>query len=111
MAKLELLVDELGALSEEANKIKERMDEIKAILKEKGAGEYQGKVFKAEVRTTKDVTYDKEKIAKKLGFEKYIIVSEPKITETRKYLPEKELQKYILEIKEDLRVYVSKLKK
>jgi hypothetical protein len=108
MKNLKAKVDRLGELTTTIKKMQSEADELRKELIEQGEGTYEGIEYRAIVSKSISFELDKDKLYQKLK-NKYVEVSKPSITEVKKYIPEKELQNYISNVIETLRVIVKKM--
>ena len=69
-----LMVDELGNIEREINRLKVQADNIKTLLKEEGAGRYEGGNFASLVYYVKGATRtDWRSIAEHVGYSRQLL--------------------------------------
>lgn len=61
------LIDEVGTLQAKVADLTSRIDEIKATLKELGAGAYEGELFRVTISTAARSNLDLDAVRKKLS--------------------------------------------
>lgn len=108
LTKDRVLVDELGSLLDRIKELEVRAKGLKEELIKEGDGVYEGYLYTSQVTTSIIPEYNKDKLAKKLGFAKYKEVSKVSATELKKYISLIELQNYIDSFKEVPKVTVKK---
>ena len=75
------IVDQLGALNAQISALSEQAEAIKKILRDSGAGEYRGEVFRADVSERSSSRIDSAKVRKILTDEQLAeVVSEVRST-------------------------------
>jgi hypothetical protein len=100
-------IDRLGFLTAMIKTYQKEADEIKKWLTENfGEGTYDGNKNIAKITKTISYEYDREKIYKKLGREKYLECSKLLVTELKKYISEKELVEMVINTIETPKVSV-----
>jgi len=100
-------IDRLGFLTAMIKTYQKEADEIKKWLTENfGEGTYEGTKNIAKITKTISYEYDREKIFKKLGKDKYLECSKLLVTELKKYISEKDLVELVTNTIETLKVSV-----
>ena len=71
-----LMVDELGSIEREIDRLKAQQDNIKTLLKEQGAGRYEGGNFASLVYYVKGSTRtDWKAIAEHIGYSRQLLTA------------------------------------
>lgn len=71
-----LMVDELGSIEREINRLKAQADNIKTLLKEEGAGRYEGESFASLVYYVKGATKTNwQAIAEHVGYSRQLFTA------------------------------------
>lgn len=71
-----LMVDELGSIEREINRLKAQADNIKTLLKEEGAGRYEGEAFASLVYYVKGATKTNwQAIAEHVGYSRQLLTA------------------------------------
>ena len=109
--RLANLVDELGLIKMEMERLKNREKEIKETLLERVApgDKIMGKEFEAVVYEHTEQIWDNEKVIKR--FPKRVLVEICKVTaKVKEYLTPEQIEDYVVDTKTDVRIRINKRK-